>query len=207
MRSLFWLLAFLLAIMTDSLAARPLKLVVLGDSLTAGYGLDGAQAFPARLEAALRARGHDISVINAGVSGDTAKQGLERLDWSIGTDADAAIVELGANDALRGLDPEETRSSLQRIIARLKERKIPVMLAGMLAPPNLGASYKENFDAIYPELAKRHQVPLYPFFLDGVASEEALNLEDGMHPNAKGVDEIVKRMLPSVEEFLATVRG
>lgn len=206
MRSLLWLLAFLLATMTDSLAARPLKLVVLGDSLTAGYGLDGGQAFPARLEAALRARGHEVSVVNAGVSGDTAKQGLERLDWSIEDDADAAIVELGANDALRGLDPNETRNSLERIIARLKERRIPIMLVGMLAPPNLGASYKENFDAIYPELAKRHGVPLYPFFLDGVASEEDLNLEDGIHPNAKGVDEIVKRILPSVEEFLATVR-
>jgi acyl-CoA thioesterase I len=206
MRFLFWLLALLLVTMTDSLAARPLKLVVLGDSLTAGYGLDGTQAFPARLEAELRGRGHDVSVINAGVSGDTAKQGLERLDWSIGADVDAAIVELGANDALRGLDPKETRDSLERIIARLKERKIKVMLAGMLAPPNLGASYKENFDAIYPELAQHHQVPLYPFFLDGVASEEGLNLEDGMHPNAKGVEEIVKRILPSVEEFLATVR-
>jgi acyl-CoA thioesterase I len=206
MRSLFWLLALLLVTMTDSRAAQPLKLVVLGDSLTAGYGLDGTQAFPARLEAELRARGHDVSVINAGVSGDTAKQGLERLDWSIGADVDAAIVELGANDALRGLDPNETRDSLERIIARLKERKIKVMLAGMVAPPNLGASYKENFDAIYPELAKRHQVPLYPFFLDGVASEDDLNLEDGIHPNAKGVEEIVKRMLPSVEEFLATGR-
>jgi acyl-CoA thioesterase I len=206
MRFLFWLLALLLVTMTDSLAARPLKLVVLGDSLTAGYGLDGTQAFPARLEAELRGRGHDVSVINAGVSGDTAKQGLERLDWSIGADVDAAIVELGANDALRGLDPNETRDSLERIIARLKERKIKVMLAGMVAPPNLGASYKENFDAIYPELAKRHQVPLYPFFLDGVASEDDLNLEDGIHPNAKGVEEIVKRMLPSVEEFLATGR-
>jgi acyl-CoA thioesterase-1 len=201
-----WLLALLLATMTDSHAGRPLKLVVLGDSLTAGYGLEASQAFPARLEAALRARGHEISVINAGVSGDTAKQGLERLDWSIAEDADAAIVELGANDALRGLDPNETRNSLERIIARLKERGIPVLLAGMLAPPNLGASYKENFDAIYPELAKRHGVPLYPFFLDGVASEEAFNLEDGMHPNARGVDEIVRRMLPSVEEFLVTVR-
>jgi acyl-CoA thioesterase I len=206
MRSLLWLFAILLLTMTHSLAGQPLKLVVLGDSLTAGYGLERAQAFPARLEAALRARGHDISVINAGVSGDTAKQGLERLDWSIGADTDAAIVELGANDALRGLDPNETRVSLEQIITRLKERKIPVLLAGMLAPPNLGASYKENFDAIYPELARRHGLPLYRFFLDGVASEEGFNLEDGMHPNAKGVDEIVRRMLPSVEEFLTTVK-
>jgi acyl-CoA thioesterase-1 len=206
MRLVRWLLAFLLVSMTDSLAGQPVKLVVLGDSLAAGYGLEAAQAFPARLEASLRARGHDISVINAGVSGDTAQQGLERLDWSIGADADAAIVELGANDALRGLDPSETRHSLEGIIARLKERNIPVMLAGMLAPPNLGATYKENFDAIYPELAKRYGVPFYPFFLDGVASERDLNLEDGIHPNAKGIDEIVRRMLPSVEDFLTRVK-
>jgi acyl-CoA thioesterase-1 len=206
MRLVSWLLAFLLVSMTDSLAGQPVKLVVLGDSLAAGYGLEAAQAFPARLEASLRARGHDISVINAGVSGDTAQQGLERLDCSIGADADAAIVELGANDALRGLDPSETRHSREGIIARLKERNIPVMLAGMLAPPNLGATYKENFDAIYPELAKRYGVPFYPFFLDGVASERDLNLEDGIHPNAKGIDEIVRRMLPSVEEFLTRVK-
>jgi acyl-CoA thioesterase-1 len=206
MRSILCLLAFLLLTMTDSHAARPLKLVVLGDSLTAGYGLEAARAFPARLEAALRARGHDVAVINAGVSGDTAKQGLERLDWSVEPDADAVIVELGANDALRGLEPNETRKSLDRIIVRLKERNIPVLLAGMLAPPNLGAAYKENFDAIYPELARQHEVPLYPFFLEGVATEEDLNLEDGMHPNAKGIEEIVRHMLPAVEEFLSSVK-
>lgn len=206
MRSFLCLAAFLLVTMTNSQAAQPTKLVILGDSLTAGYGLQVAQAFPARLEAALRARGHDVAVVNAGVSGDTAKQGLERLDWSVEADTDAVILELGANDALRGVDPNETRNSLERIIVRLKERKIPVMLAGMLAPPNLGASYKEIFDAVYPELAQRHSIAIYPFFLDGVASEEAFNLDDGMHPNAKGVDEIVRRMLPSVEEFLASVK-
>ena len=206
MRSFLWLAAFLFGSMTYSQAAQPIKLVIMGDSLTAGYALEAAQAFPARLEAALRARGHDVAVVNAGVSGDTAKQGLERLDWSVEADADAVIVELGANDALRGFDPNETRNSLEGIIVRLKERKIPVMLAGMLAPPNLGASYKEMFDSVYPELARRHRIAFYPFFLDGVASEEALNLEDGIHPNAKGVDEIVRRMLPSVEEFLATVK-
>jgi acyl-CoA thioesterase-1 len=206
MRSFLWFLAFLLSIMTDSHAARPLKLVVLGDSLTAGYGLEAAQAFPARLEAALRKRGHEVAVVNAGVSGDTAKQGLERLDWSVEADADAVIVELGANDALRGLEPNETRKSLEAIIARLKERNIPVLLAGMLAPPNLGAAYKENFDAIYPELARRHGIVLYPFFLDGVATEDDLNLEDGIHPNAKGIEEIVRRMLPAVEEFLTSAR-
>lgn len=206
MRSLLCLAAFLLVTMTNSQAAQPTKLVILGDSLTAGYGLQVGEAFPARLEAGLRARGHDVVVVNAGVSGDTAKQGLERLDWSVEADADAVILELGANDALRGVEPNETRNSLERIIVRLKERKIPVMLAGMLAPPNLGASYKEIFDAVYPELAKRHGIALYPFFLDGVASEQAFNLDDGMHPNAKGVDEIVRRMLPSVEEFLARVK-
>jgi acyl-CoA thioesterase-1 len=182
MRSVLCLAAFLLVTMTNSQAAQPTKLVILGDSLTAGYGLQVAQAFPA------------------------AKQGLERLDWSVEADADAVILELGANDALRGVEPNETRNSLERIIVRLKERKIPVMLAGMLAPPNLGASYKEIFDAVYPELAKRHGIALYPFFLDGVASEQAFNLDDGMHPNAKGVDEIVRRMLTSVEEFLASVK-
>ncbi|HEY7765086.1 MAG TPA: arylesterase [Aestuariivirgaceae bacterium] len=192
--------------MAPSVAASPLKLVILGDSLTAGYGLAAEKAFPARLEAALRQRGRDVEVVNAGVSGDTAQQGLERLDWSVEADADAVIVELGANDALRGLDPNETRKSLDQIIGRLTSRNIPVLLAGMLAPPNLGAAYKEQFDAIYPELAKKHDVPLYPFFLDGVAAEQALNLEDGIHPNAQGIEEIVRRMMPHVEEFLVMVK-
>jgi acyl-CoA thioesterase-1 len=200
------LLALSVLLMTDSHAAQPFSLVVLGDSLTAGYGLEPAQAFPARLEAALRERGHDVIVENAGVSGDTAKQGLERLEWSIDQNADAVIVELGANDALRGIDPNETRKSLDDIIAKLKARNLPVMIAGMQAPPNLGASYKELFDAIYPALARKHDVPLYPFFLDGVATEQDFNLEDGIHPNAQGVEEMVKRMLPKVEEFLAMVQ-
>jgi acyl-CoA thioesterase-1 len=201
-----WVLAILMLGMAPSVAASPLKLVILGDSLTAGYGLAAEKAFPARLEAALRQRGRDVEVVNAGVSGDTAQQGLERLDWSVEADADAVIVELGANDALRGLDPNETRKSLDQIIGRLTSRNIPVLLAGMLAPPNLGAAYKEQFDAIYPELAKKHDVPLYPFFLDGVAAEQALNLEDGIHPNAQGIEEIVRRMMPHVEEFLVMVK-
>jgi acyl-CoA thioesterase-1 len=201
-----WVLAILMLGMAPSAAASPLKLVILGDSLTAGYGLAAEKAFPARLEAALRQRGRDVEVVNAGVSGDTAQQGLERLDWSVEADADAVIVELGANDALRGLDPNETRKSLDQIIGRLTSRNIPVLLAGMLAPPNLGAAYKEQFDAIYPELAKKHDVPLYPFFLDGVAAEQALNLEDGIHPNAQGIEEIVRRMMPHVEEFLVMVK-
>jgi acyl-CoA thioesterase-1 len=203
---LLWVLAILVLGMTPSEAASPLKLVILGDSLTAGYGLSAEQAFPARLEAALRQRGLEVEVVNAGVSGDTAQQGLERLDWSVEADADAVIIELGANDALRGLNPNETRKSLDQIIGRLTARSIPVLIAGMLAPPNLGAAYKEQFDAIYPELAKKHGVPLYPFFLDGVAAEHAFNLEDGMHPNAQGIEEIVRRMLPHVEEFLVMVK-
>jgi acyl-CoA thioesterase I len=202
----FWILAFLVLGTMPTNAAPPLKLVILGDSLTAGFGLAAAEAFPARLEAALRQRGLEVEVANAGVSGDTAQQGLERLDWSVEADADAVIVELGANDALRGLEPNETRKSLDQIIARLKARNIPVLLAGMLAPPNLGAAYKEQFDAIYPELARKHGVPLYPFFLEGVAAEHAFNLEDGIHPNAKGIEEIVRRMLPHVEEFLVMVK-
>jgi acyl-CoA thioesterase-1 len=198
-------LAFSVWLMTSSLAASPLKLVVLGDSLAAGFGVEPAEAFPAKLETALRARGLDVVVENAGVSGDTATQGLERLEWSVGADVDAVIIELGANDALRGVDPNETRKSLNEIISKLKARNVPVMVAGMLAPPNLGAAYKELFDAIYPSLASEHKVLLYPFFLDGVAAEPALNLEDGIHPNARGIDEIVRRMLPKVEEFLAMV--
>lgn len=193
-------------LMTAAFAASPIKLVVFGDSLTAGFGINPAEAFPVKLEAALRQRGLDVIVENAGVSGDTAKQGLERLEWSLAQDADAVIVELGANDALRGVDPNETRKSLNEIIAKLRARATPVMIAGMLAPPNLGAAYKELFDAIYPSLAREHGILLYPFFLEGIAGEPAFNLEDGIHPNPRGIDEIVKRMLPKVEEFLAMVQ-
>ena len=156
--------------MGDRAMAEPIKLVVLGDSLAAGYELKEGDAFPAKLEAALKAKGIDVMVVNAGVSGDTAKQGLERLDWAVEPDADAVIVELGANDALRGIDPNETRASLEKIISRLSTRKIPIMIAGMLAPPNMGAAYKELFDRIYPSLAGEHGLRLYPFFLDGVAT-------------------------------------
>lgn len=192
--------------MGDRAMAEPIKLVVLGDSLSAGLGLAEGDAFPAKLEAALRAQGIDVVVVNAGVSGDTAKQGLQRLDWAVEEDADAVIVELGANDALRGIDPNETRTSLDKIINRLKSRKIPVMIAGMLAPPNMGAAYKELFDRIYPGLAGEHGVGLYPFFLEGVAAEPAYNLDDGIHPNARGIDEIVRRMTPKVAEFLSRIK-
>jgi acyl-CoA thioesterase I len=205
MRLLLTLL-LLVWFMGDRGMAQPIKLVVLGDSLTAGYGLDEGDAFPAKLEAALKAKGIDVTVVNAGVSGDTAKQGLERLDWAVDEDADAVIVELGANDALRGIDPNETRASLEKIIVRLKSRNLPVMIAGMLAPPNLGPSYKEVFDRIYPSLAGEHGLRLYPFFLDGVATIADYNLDDGMHPNARGVDEIVRRMAPKVAEFLSQIK-
>ncbi|MEC9343057.1 MAG: arylesterase [Pseudomonadota bacterium] len=182
-------------------------LVVLGDSLVAGYGLEPGQAFPSRLETALKERGHDVTVINAGVSGDTSSGGLERLDWSVPPEADAVIVELGANDALRGLAPSSTRDNLDAIVTRLKARGMAVLLAGMLAPPNMGSAYGQAFNAIYPDLAGAHDVALYPFFLDGVAAQPSLNLSDGMHPNAAGVDEIVARFLPAAEQLLARARA
>lgn len=183
--------------------AETLRIVALGDSLTAGYGLAASESFTGRLEAALKARGHDIVIVNAGVSGDTASDGLNRVDWSLGDDADAVIVELGANDALRGVDPAITRDALDGILARLVERGLPVLLAGMLAPPNLGQDYGARFNPIYPELAAKHGVLLYPFFLDGVAARTDLNQPDGIHPNAEGVAVIVERILPSVEALIA----
>ncbi|ETR77629.1 acyl-CoA thioesterase [Afipia sp. P52-10] len=185
--------------------APPLKLAVLGDSLTAGYGLPLEAAFPSRLEKALQAKGHKVEILNAGVSGDTSTGGRDRLDWSIPDGTDAVIVELGANDALRGLDPAITRAALEDIIKRLQARKIAVMLAGMYAPRNYGSEYAAKFDAIYPDLAKAYGVPLYPFFLDGVAAEAKLNQADGMHPTAEGIDQIVQRILPAVEAFLTNV--
>jgi acyl-CoA thioesterase-1 len=184
----------------------PLRLVALGDSLTAGLGLAPEKAFPARLEAALRKRGHDVSVINAGVSGDTSAGGLARLDWSLG-DADGVIVELGANDALRGISPTQTRDNLDRLLAQLDERGVGVLLAGMLAPRNLGDEYAREFDAIFPDLAERYDVVFYPFFLDGVAMVRDLNGDDGMHPSGAGVEVIVERILPSVEALLARIES
>jgi acyl-CoA thioesterase-1 len=187
------------------LSQTPLKLAVLGDSLTAGYGLPASAAFPVRLEKALREQGLMVDVLNAGVSGDTASGGRDRLDWSIPDGTEAVIVELGANDALRGLDPAVTKAALEEIIKKLQARKIAVMLAGMYAPRNYGAEYAAKFDPIYPELAKAYDVPLYPFFLDGVAAEAKLNQPDGLHPTAEGVDIIVARILPAVEQFLGKV--
>jgi acyl-CoA thioesterase-1 len=183
-------------------AERPLKLVAFGDSLTAGYGVTADQAFPTKLEKALRDKGYAVDVINAGVSGDTTSGGLDRLDWSIPEGTDAAIVELGANDALRGVDPAVTRKALDQILGRLKAKGIKVLLAGMRAPPNMGADYAGRFDAIFPDLAKAHGVALYPFFLEGVAGERGLNQPDGLHPLPAGVDVIVRGILPDVETLL-----
>lgn len=183
-------------------SAAQLKLIGFGDSLMAGYGLEGGEGFPARLQAALNERGHDVEIIDAGVSGDTTSGGLARLDWSIPDDARGVILELGANDALRGVPPETTRTNLEAMITRLQARGIPVLLAGMLAPPNMGPDYETAFNAIYPELASQHDLLLYPFFLDGVTGTPALLLTDGMHPNANGINKMVEGILPVAEQFL-----
>lgn len=185
---------------------RSLRLVALGDSLTAGYGLSAAAAFPAALERALRARGYNVQVDNAGVSGDTASGGLQRLDWSVPNGTDGVILELGANDMLRGFDPAITRQALEGIIQRLRARGIPVLLAGMRASRNLGPDYAARFDPIYRDLARTYGLVLYPFFLEGVAGQQGLNLSDGVHPTAQGIEQIVQRILPSVETFIARMR-
>jgi acyl-CoA thioesterase I len=187
--------------------AKPIKMVVLGDSLSAGLGLPAPAAFPARLQKALKSKGIEVDMINAGVSGDTTSGGRDRLDWSVPEGTEAVIVELGANDALRGVDPKVTRSALTDILTRLKARGIAVLLCGMYAPPNYGSDYAARFNAIYPELAKSFGVPLYPFFLEGVATEARLNQADGMHPTAEGVDTIVKNILPTVQAFLGAISG
>ncbi|MCP3461928.1 arylesterase [Bradyrhizobium sp. CCGUVB23] len=188
-------------------AKPPVKLVVLGDSLSAGLGLQGQDAFPMKLQKALQDKGIAVDMINAGVSGDTSSGGRDRLDWSVPEGTEGVIVELGANDALRGLDPDVTRAALSDIVARLKARGVAVMLCGMLAPPNYGGDYAARFNSIYPDLAKKFDVPLYPFFLDGVAADAKLNQADGIHPTAAGVDIIVKNMMPAVEAFLGTISG
>jgi acyl-CoA thioesterase I len=183
--------------------SKSIRLVALGDSLSAGYNLPQEAAFPVALERALKAKGYKVEVANAGVSGDTSSGGLDRLDWSVPDGTDGVILELGANDMLRGLDPAGTRRNIEAIVERLKSRNIPVMLAGMYASRNLGPDYVQKFDSIYPDIAKKHDLVLYPFFLDGVAGDRSLNLPDGLHPTAKGVEIIVERILPSVESFLA----
>lgn len=188
-------------------SAQPLKILALGDSLTAGYGLPADEGFTAQLGRALKDAGVDAKIINAGVSGDTAAGGLARLDWALADDPAVVIVELGANDALRGLDPAATKASLDAILTRLQQQHRAILLAGMLAPPNLGTEYAASFNAIYPDLAKQHGVTLYPFFLDGVAGNSALVQEDGLHPTAEGVAIIVQRILPALRQAIDRVRN
>ncbi len=185
---------------------RGATVVAFGDSLTAGLGLPQNEAFPAQLEAALKARGSEVTVVNAGVSGDTAAAGLARLDWALPDDASAVIIELGGNDALQGIPPEGTKAALEKIIERVQARGLPILLAGQEAPRNMGKDYVDAFRAIYPDLAERYGLIFYPFFLDGVALNDGLLQEDGIHPNAKGVAVIVENMLPKVDELLAQVK-
>lgn len=182
------------------------SIVVLGDSLVAGYQLPAGTGFPDRLQAALTDEGIAAKIIGAGVSGDTSSGGLSRVAWSVPEGTDAVILELGANDALRGLPPETTRKNLDAIIKQLLEREIHVLVVGMLAPPNMGQAYALKFNAIYPELAGEYDLALYPFFLDGVMAQPGMTLPDGMHPNEKGVDEMVKRILPTVIRFIDNMR-
>jgi len=184
----------------------PVSILVLGDSLTAGYGLAPEEAFPVKLEQRLKKEGRNVRVLNGGVSGDTSAGGRARLDWALADKSDAVIVELGANDGLRGLEPAQMKDNLDAIIAALKKRNIAVLLAGMRAPPNFGPRYGAEFDAVYPSLAKKHAVPLYPFFLNGVAAEPALNQRDGIHPNRDGVRVIVDRITSYVLRLLDSLK-
>ena len=207
MLKLFTALALVLLTATGA-AAAPLTILALGDSLTAGLGLGPADVFPAKLEAVLKASGHDVKVINAGVSGDTAADGAARLDWALGEPVNAVIVELGANDALRGLPVAQAEQALDQLLTALEQKKLPTLLAGMKAPPNMGAEYQSQFEGMYQRLAAKHpDVLVYPFFLDGVAADPKLNQGDGMHPNPAGVDVIVARILPSVEQLLGRAAG
>ena len=199
--------AFGLVVSGGARAEAPLKIVAFGDSLTAGYGLQAKDAFPAKLERALQAKGMRVEIENAGVSGDTSSGGLSRLEWSIPEGTDAVILELGANDMLRGVDPSVTKKSLDAILAKLKERNIVVLLCGMRAAPNLGEQFVDAFDKLYEDLAKKYNTVFYPFFLEGVAAQAKLALRDGIHPNAAGVDTIVTNILPKAEELIARLRA
>lgn len=183
-------------------ACEGTRMVILGDSLVAGYGLPPGAGYPEQLAASLKELGYGVEIVNAGVSGDTSSGGLARLDWSLGDTTDMVMVELGANDALRGIPVEQTRTNLEKIVTSLKEKDIAVLLAGMMAPPNMGETYADEFNAIYGDLARDHDVSLYPFFLDGVAAERDLNLDDGIHPNREGISIIVERSLATVTAFL-----
>lgn len=199
----YGLLLMIVNIMAAAAHAAPIRLLAFGDSLTAGYNLPPGQSFADQLETALKAKGYAITVIQGGVSGDTTSGGKARLDWVMaGAKADHVIVELGANDALRGIDPAQTEANLDSILTNLQGKQAKVLLAGMLAPPNLGPDYGKRFNGLYPELAKKHDVPLYPFFLDGVANHPDLTLQDGMHPTVQGVGVMVKNMLPAITAWL-----
>lgn len=191
----------------DSSDAAPIRIVAFGDSLTAGYRLKPSEAFPVQLAAALKAKGHNVDVANAGVSGDTTAAGLARLDWSVPDGTEAVILELGANDALRGIAPNVTRTNLDAIVKKLRERKIEVLVAGMKAPKNLGDDYERQFEPIFVDLAEQYGALRYPFFLDGVVLDAKLNLDDGMHPTGEGVGVIVSRILPTVEQLIERVRA
>lgn len=204
MLRLIILVAAFLAL-TPAAFSKPVVLLALGDSLTAGLGLSPSEAFPARLETALKAKYPDLSIINGGVSGDTAAGGLARLDWALTEDVNGLVVELGANDALRGLDVGQTEAALDEIMAKAKTRGLPVLILGMRAPPNMGPDYVARFDGLYPALSKKYDALLYPFYLDGVAASPNLNQTDGIHPNSRGVDEIVTRIMPKVEELIQKV--
>ena len=195
------------AFCTSPAAAEPVRLLAFGDSLVAGYGLAPSAAFPAQLQRALRAEGYEVAVINAGQSGDTTAAGRGRLEWSLADKPDAVLLELGANDALRGLEPEQAFDNLDAILTRLKAENLPVLLAGMLASRNLGADYRRAFDRVFPRLAEKHDVPLYPFFLEGVALDPELNQADGIHPNERGVAVIVERILPYVIELVERAKA
>lgn len=188
-------------------AEKTIKIVALGDSLTAGYGLPNQDAFPTQLERALRAKGIAVEITNAGVSGDTASGGLSRLDWSVPDGTDAVIVALGANDMLRGVDPAVTRAALDSILQRLKQRRIEVLFAGMQSARNMGTEYRGAYDSIFPDLATKHGVVFYPFLLEGIAAQTKFSLADGIHPNAAGVSQIVTGILPKAEELIARVRS
>lgn len=184
---------------------KPVQLVGFGDSLMAGYQLPPTDSYTAQLEAALKAKNVNVTITNAGVSGDTTSGGLARAEWSVPDGTDGVILELGANDALRGMSPVDTEKNLDAMITGFQKRNIPVLLIGILAPPNMGGDFGKRFNEIYPRLAKKHGVPLYPFFLDGVVMDQSLQLEDRMHPNTKGIAVMVEKTLPTVEDFIKAV--
>lgn len=209
----FFLTAAVVGLAAVAATPRPSKadsaisvtLAAFGDSLSAGYMLAAGDSFPAQLQVALAAKGYKVEVVNAGVSGDTTAGGLQRLDWSLPPDVDGVILELGANDALRGIDPHITKDNLDKIISKIKDKGADILLAGMKAPGNWGPEYQATFDVIYPELAGKHNLPLYPFFLEGVIGEDGFTMDDGLHPTTKGVAELVKRILPDVEALLKRI--